>query len=150
MITIQIGSCLDDPRMLHKSFTVVAERSAVDIHEPCDIMQPVLIMEYAAAYLGCNYVYIPAWGRYYYITDMTAMQGGRVELALQEDVLMSFVSDIADIECALSKQEQFEGVATLFYKDPDTIPRQDTVTFTQLFSDVPTWDYTHVYLTTVG
>lgn len=148
-MTVNIGTCLDDPRKMNKSPSLTISANC-DIHDATDIMNPVFILAYNAAYIGCNYMYVPDWGRYYYITAVTALSGTRMQIEGKEDTLQTFAAELSEIECAINKQEQFEGVATLFFKDPDIIPRQDTVTFTQLFSSVPSWDTGHVYLTTVG
>ena len=148
MINAQFGYCTDDQRKLHKNPTFI-HTAICDIHEPTNIMNPTLTVATKSDYLSCNYVYIPEWERYYYITSITAIAGNMMIISLREDVLMSF-PEIDNLECALKKQEKYEGVATLYYNDTDMIPLQATITYTQPFSVTPSWDYNHLYLTTVG
>ncbi len=147
MTNVQFGQCAADPRVFHKTpvFTVTA---LCDIHEPTDVMNPVITVSTRGDYLSCNYAYIPAWERYYYITSITATTGNMMTVTLHEDVLMSF-PEIENLVCALQKQESFEGRATLYYQDTDMIPMQCSITYTQPFSQ-PAWDWSHLYLTTVG
>ena len=58
--------------------------------EPCSIIAPHIILSYRADVATKNYCYIPDLNRYYYITDVTLLEGQRLEATLVCDVLMSF------------------------------------------------------------
>lgn len=57
------------------------------------IEDPVLYMEHDTNILNCNYVYIPDFGRYYFVTGREVVDH-TIYLTLHIDVLMSFKTDI--------------------------------------------------------
>lgn len=88
-----------------------------------------------------NYVYIPDWGRYYYVDNITAVLGKSFEISCYVDVLKTYASQIRSLNGFVRRQE-FE------YNDyiPDVkIPARDTRNFTFLkVGDMPSGGY---YLT---
>ena len=68
----------------------LSEEQEVDIllKENCGMLTPTLII--SANVLNKNYVYIPLFTRYYFITNITRLDNNRVEIACKCDVLMSF------------------------------------------------------------
>ena len=63
-----------------------------------DIINPSIIISYGAK--DCcefNYAYIPLLNRYYFIDGFTSRFGGKTELKLSVDVLMSWQSDILNM-----------------------------------------------------
>lgn len=61
--------------------------------EACDILNPVIKVNYSQTVLNMNYCYIDAFKRYYFITDMN-IKNGVVYLSLHVDVLMTYKDDI--------------------------------------------------------
>lgn len=59
----------------------------------CDVINPVIKVDYNTNYYNMNYVYIPDFKRYYYITDIEVVNDTML-LKLHVDVLMSFRNDI--------------------------------------------------------
>lgn len=53
-----------------------------------------------------NYLYIPAWGRWYFITDAVSIRTGITELTCRVDVLQSFKEDIENLTVITDKQKQ--------------------------------------------
>ena len=78
-----------DTRQLSKNLATVATISNCQINDTCTILRPVLRFELVSTYLAANYVYIPNFNRYYYIEDMTILNGSQIELSCRVDVLMS-------------------------------------------------------------
>lgn len=64
-----------------------------DLRDSSNVVQPIILVacENPTAY---NYAYIPAFKRYYFITEMTSVRKGIWTLSLKSDVLMSFKSGI--------------------------------------------------------
>ena len=100
---ITIGTTTDDKRMLNKTY--IGNIYTVQLKQPCDILNPVFILEYDSNLMTANYVYCPDFSRYYFITDITLLPGKRAELSCAVDVLMSYASQIAAIRCVVSRQE---------------------------------------------
>jgi len=57
------------------------------------VEDPVLYLEYESSLLIYNYVYIPDFGRYYFVVDKEVVEH-TVYFTLHVDVLMSFKNDI--------------------------------------------------------
>lgn len=52
-----------------------------------------------------NYMYIPEFGRYYYITDITMHHSGLFIISARVDALMSFKEYIKELNCFVSRNE---------------------------------------------
>lgn len=78
--------------------TYLSNATEVDIllKENCGMLTPTLII--TTNILNKNYVYIPLFERYYFITNITRLDNKRVEMACKCDVLMSFKEDIANLK----------------------------------------------------
>ena len=92
----------DDKRVLNK--TMDTQRSVTaDIKGTCSITAPNLILSYQG--VDFNYIYVPAWSRYYFVTDITVTTGGRVEVRCKVDVLMSYRDDILNTSAHIIRSE---------------------------------------------
>ena len=92
-----------DTRQLNKNLAVVATISNCQINDTCTILRPVLRFELSASYLAANYVYIPNFNRYYYITDITILNGNQTEITGHCDVLMSFWNSFKNSPCTAGR-----------------------------------------------
>lgn len=123
-----------DTRQLNKNLTTVATISNCQINDTCTILRPVLRFELNASYLGANYVYIPNFNRYYYIEDMTILNGSQIEISCRVDVLMSHRTAILNSYViaarSASKPEPFmpdnclsdKGTVTYYTRRASTTP----------------------------
>lgn len=86
-----------------KNLTTVATLTG-SIKGESSITHPIILIEYSdpAAF---NYVYIAAFGRYYYVNDVTVVRTGLLRLALSVDVLESFKTSILTQNVILDKNE---------------------------------------------
>ena len=74
------------------------------LKDDCGILDPVIEVAYNADILTSNYMYIPAFERYYFINNMTtSMQ--RLFIAAHVDVLMSYHDEIDMLNCVIERQE---------------------------------------------
>ena len=60
---------------------------------------------YSNATPSFNYVYIPKFSRYYYVTAITNISNTLWRIDLKCDVLMSFKNDILNLYCVIARQE---------------------------------------------
>ena len=74
------------------------------LKDDCNILDPVIEVAYNAAILTSNYMYIPAFGRYYYINQITTSTQ-RLFIAGHVDVLMSYHDEIDNLNCVIERQE---------------------------------------------
>lgn len=91
-----------DPRQLNKAITQIAEIS-LEVTSECDIMSPSFKLLYNDRYVNGNYIFIPAWGRYYFISSKRILNGKEILLDCNIDVLMSFKNAILNSQCIASR-----------------------------------------------
>lgn len=73
------------------------------LKDECSVMNPIILVNTSNLSMY-NYCYIPEFGRYYFISDMSAVRTGLWRVSLSVDVLMSFKSDILASSCIIEKQ----------------------------------------------
>lgn len=92
-----------DKRVLNKNLTPVITISNILFLENADIKNVYVILEYFETYKNANYFYIAELNRYYYITDVEILNGNRIKIYGDVDVLMSFSAQILACEGILSR-----------------------------------------------
>lgn len=79
-----------DSRKVYKDITQVGTTKSIQLLESCSIENPVIIVQMNDSLYGANYAYIAQFGRYYYITDKTIIEGNKCRLSFKSDVLKNF------------------------------------------------------------
>lgn len=82
---IEISKIAEDQRVIYKhpadTITISAE-----IKEDVQIFRPVFYIVYNSMILDQNYNYVHAFGRYYFVTDITVTTGGSIRIACKMDI----------------------------------------------------------------
>lgn len=95
-----------DRRTLNKTITSVADFENAKTVENFNISTPQFIISYDVSLLtSVNYCYCAETNRYYHITDITVLTGGRVQLNCICDVLMSYNADIKALTALCVRNE---------------------------------------------
>lgn len=63
------------------------------------------VYDYMDKFLGCNYVHIHEFNRYYYVDNITSVNLNLWQIDLTVDILMSFKDDILKLECVVARNE---------------------------------------------
>ena len=63
-----------------------------------------------------NYAYIPAFGRYYFITDIESVRTGIWRVSMHVDVLMSYKEQIKQLPVIINKQQDIKN-SNLYLND---------------------------------
>lgn len=113
---IQLLQTYDTPDKLNKTVTEVATVS-VTLKDNTDFLTPVIRLSPSYIDTAFNYVYIPAFGRYYFLNGKGVLIGKLVEYSLRDDVLMSWKPSINDSTVIASRSTN-NGNKLL----PDNIP----------------------------
>ena len=100
-MNIQIGTTTSEKNRLNKNFSVIASLDG-ELTEDSNIVNPSILVNYNNSYATANYVYIPVWSRYYYITDITVVNG-MMRIAMHCDVLKSFATDIRNSSATITR-----------------------------------------------
>lgn len=102
------------PNVVNKTLSEVVTFEEVIFKEDTSLLNPTIIINgvsnassYTIEDIGTsNYFSIPKVNRYYFITDITMMSGGRVAITGKVDVLMSFKADILGSTQLIVRQEK--------------------------------------------
>ena len=90
-INVNFYTTGDNPNVMNKTLTLIAENVPCDIKEPADREKPFLFT--TGDWLGVNYAYIDHFGRYYWVYPETGL-GVTTRYRLESDPLMSFRAGI--------------------------------------------------------
>lgn len=93
----------DEKNKLNKTLGTATEFSGT-LKEQTSIIKPSIIIE-ASNLSGYNYIYIPSFGRYYFITDIVSVRNNLWRVSGIVDVLMSFKNGIKTIPIILVNTE---------------------------------------------
>lgn len=105
-----------EEHVLDKQLTVVNSNISAMFKDDTNMVNPTIIISSLIS-KNFNYVYISDTDRYYYVTDMTYSQQ-RTLVTLAVDVLMSFNSDIKDLEVIANRSSSYYNT----YQKDDSIP----------------------------
>ena len=87
--------------VVNKNLSVV-EVTNCDNYSDINLKRPMVILAGIQS-KNANYAYIPEFGRYYFVTDKTITNDGRLILELDSDPLSSFWGDIAKSPCVANR-----------------------------------------------
>lgn len=106
-VTANFYVCDSDRRNLYKNISLIFTADFV-FYENSSIMQPRLRLAYNANITSCNYMYIPALNRCYFIDDISFNNAGEMIVACQIDVLETYQQQIAGITCNIARYENYD------------------------------------------
>ena len=90
-------------KALHKELTKIST-VGVEWKSNTDILHPTVIL--GGSLPQANYLYIPAFGRYYFIKNMKVDSARNViEIECDVDVLMSYADSLSQLQCVVARQE---------------------------------------------
>lgn len=96
-----------DSRVINKTL-IDGELFQGELCSEGDVMNPTIRFE-SEGVLRYNYAYIPAFQRYYDITNRTVYRDGVWDVTFAVDVLMSFRRDISLLNVIVDKQSMSEN-----------------------------------------
>lgn len=104
MITATLYTTSDDNRVVNKTLSQIA---SVNLHplKGVSLLSPNFTIDYNAAYLSANYIYVTTFGHYYYINDITISTAHTMILHCTCDFLMSWKNYFANIPCVVVRNE---------------------------------------------
>lgn len=83
-----------DKRVITKTLNNEYAITGAQLIDETNITNPVFTVDMNTGLYQYNYVYIPYFNRYYYITEITVLDGSRLAIHCKVDVLMSFSTAI--------------------------------------------------------
>lgn len=86
------------------------------LKDGCSVENPEILIANANNMSDCNYMYIPDFNRYYFITDIVSVRDGLWLISGHVDVLMSFKNEIRGCTATFKRQE---NLFNLYLDDPE-------------------------------
>ena len=103
MITVTLYTMTSEPNRIGKTLSSGLQCLG-SLRDASSIIDPVILLE-AEDVSGYNYAYIPAFGRYYFLTDMVSQRTGLWEVSMHSDPLESFKDALMSVPVILSGSE---------------------------------------------
>lgn len=94
----------DDRRVLSKTLTDQTDLTC-ELYDTCNVLKPSLLIEYNATIFTMNYCYIPLFGRYYFVDNITSDAGERIVIECSVDVLQTYNSSIENLNVTVTRNE---------------------------------------------
>ena len=122
-MTINLYNIADDPRKVVKTLGT-ATTLQCELVYPSDLLNPTIRISATSWSASLNYMYIQAFNRYYFITEVTYENGGAVTIQGKVDPLMSYSTAILSLSVNVIRQEL--GTFTNVVDNQVTVtPKQD-------------------------
>jgi hypothetical protein len=105
-MTINLYSTGDNPKTVSKTLTAISSVQG-RATQPCNILRPELILsgDSTVNAINANYVYVPDFGRYYFVKDHTTDTAARIILSCEVDPLMSWAAGIRASKQLVTRSE---------------------------------------------
>lgn len=140
----------DDKRTVFKSVTSanLIDTLTGNVKNDTDVMNPTFEISFDNSIFSANYVHVPAFGRYYFITEPPTVSTQRMFIKCHVDVLMTYHGDIDNLNCVIARQENANR-SNLYLNDGmwRNLQPKETVTFSTGYSS---FDSTGSYILAVG
>lgn len=101
-MTVTFYTCSDAPNKVSKTFTSVGSAEC-RIYEECDMLSPALLLSYNPVYESANY--FNCFNRYFSITQLSLLPGGRCVVRGAVDVLASYSNAIMNLDVNVYRTE---------------------------------------------
>lgn len=88
------------------------------VYQQTGIMHPSILLAYGSSIVNYNYMEIPSWNRYYFITGMEVMPGERIVVTGSEDVLFSNKDEILQLNAYVVRSEDHVNKLIVDNKHP--------------------------------
>lgn len=91
---------------INKKFTNVVTKNII-LKNSCDVINPEILLIHDSVLYQSNYVYIPAFKRYYFVTSIEVVTTKLIKINIHVDVLESFKKDILQSNGYIQTSENY-------------------------------------------
>ena len=133
-MTIDLYNSTSDKRKINKNPSLIASGISVKMLDETSFLNPNLrlstnLVDSDNGYeiLGCNYIYIPRFKRWYFVDDIIMTNGNSCILKCRCDVLKSHAEDINNIKCMLDRAENVNNPYIVDNEVPTNANREITL-----------------------
>lgn len=103
-MTIHLYRNTSDANVLDKNLTLIKSLNGA-LREGTSIINPIFTVECGTEIVGCNYIHVPAFNRYYFVGDIASIVNDAWNIAAHVDVLMSYRNQIRSLDAVVARQE---------------------------------------------
>lgn len=114
-MTIKLYKCSDDERTIQKTLTGEKTITA-NIKTECSIMTPEFYINDDSSIISGGYNYAFAFGKYYFIQDITVTPAQALRIRCREDVLYTYAADILACPAVVARSS---AVPNTYLPDPE-------------------------------
>lgn len=108
MFKAYLYKCKDDRRKINKTLEDEIE-IPVDFNRSMNFSNGELILQgNIFTFSEYNYVYLPYFKRYFFVTDIEATRNNLIKMNIKTDVLMTYKDSIVQIEATSIKSDDYE------------------------------------------
>ena len=116
-ISISFGSTTSEKRQLDKTVSYSVNLTGT-LRNETGVVNPTILVEANVSTLAaCNYMHIPSFGRYYFITEIRSITDDLCEVSGHCDVLSTYKTGIRTNSAIISRSSQ-QGNWNLYLNDP--------------------------------
>lgn len=121
--TITLYKCTAENTKIDKSGALSSAKSITgEVLFDLSILNPKILIETDSDISRYNYLYIPLFHRYYFITDIIGKEANFWEISAKVDVLMSWKSEILQLAAIVKRSE---SLYNMYIDDGSLIANQD-------------------------
>ena len=103
-MNITLYNYAGDPKKISKSLSGGTVLTGA-LREPSNIINPSILIELNNVD-NINYAYIPAFQRYYFVTEKESVRTGLFRITMHVDVLNSYASEILGLRAVAERTEE--------------------------------------------
>lgn len=102
---IEIYKNLSESNVVHKKLELLASANGT-LRNSTSVLDPSIVFEdNSNGFTLANYLYIPDFNRYYFITNITSVRNGLWQIDCHVDVLMSWKNYFMNLSAIVARQE---------------------------------------------
>lgn len=135
--TVTFYVCNDDPRRIDKQLNPIGNGLTKDYNltRDCSLLRPIFVTSYDSNVFTANYCHIgEPFSKYYYITNINLIPGGKMEVICEIDPLMSY-PNLVNCQCTILRAENPKHGKQLYDSKYPLVPKMELST--QYFPKTP-------------
>lgn len=103
-MNVKFYTNLSEKNAINKNITLIDDFTGT-LREESSIIDPVITFTSLSSLSACNYAYIPEFGRYYFVNDITCVRNNYYQVSMHVDVLMTYKDQILANNAIIERNE---------------------------------------------
>lgn len=99
-------STKSDNRKLRKDLSLIKEVNYINKSND-SVLNPIIVVDTFDGFEKVNYAFIEQYKRFYFVTDIQPIVGGRLQITLKVDVLQSYADAIANTQAIIERSSSY-------------------------------------------